>query len=881
MTESGSVEHTLASPLSLLLEEERHGDRQALDGLFLSYTGDLGFFEAFALGVTQASGARITVVDDAAVATYDPRAVRRAGRSYLPGHAVCGGAFHPKLVVIAGPARATVAIGSGNLTLAGWQANAELWTVLRGDTDTCPAIFGDLARWLRDLPEHVRLSWGVPEAMNRVAGELDRLLEATADQADLGISLVSTSPGPILDQLPASPVEELSVCAPFHDPGSTALHAVCERLRPDRLLVSYQPEYGKVDGPALTALLGQRNGQLTFDTESRYRHGKLIEWVADGQRYALTGSPNLSSSALLGGLDDGGNCEIGLISPVRQTLLPEGVDAAPDALRGQKFVFTPSTRDTPLLLGASRVEQGLEVLFARSLPTPGYLELSPATMPPEIWERMADVPGGSTQATLTTPADGGSRIRLVTRAQDGALRYSNVVPVVDPRRATRRPAIAAGQAPSTRPDDLFEDPRLAEKFFADLATLQTGLPTKANAMAGGTASERRAGTAASANQRDSWEHYLDECAGRIGHPLLRFALGLRMPQVETQDDSLLRPSWDEQFADDSEPGLAEDDAETVAGERTDETVPVLAFAVPDLRTGVSEQVRRRYRRWAERLTEAAEQLGTPERMLVTRLLLWAAAAGAWDRDDHTWVVMLAESLVALGSADLPKEAEPQLASLAAVALSVLRSYAPRYTHTDETIAYDEAAKSVAHLLPAATADYIDEYTRLLDDAFGSAVDPETVQFHAAEVVQADPIADAELALEEHGRDVHRHGSRLLHVTGRFGNPVLAALEAVGAAQQADIVGAWATSDTGRWALCLWRRPDLITVDGSGPTPLWRHFRLAGGLVTPHGLAVQKSFDGAQSVHHGPFTQPFSEATVLLEQLGLESPEPPDDRTHLP
>lgn len=112
---------SLASPLTLLMQEEAHGDEQAEEVLLLSFTSDLGFLESFALGPAQAAGARVSVIADAAMTTLDPRAARRAGRSYLPGLASTNGAFHPKLVVIAGKERATVAIGSGNATLAGWQ----------------------------------------------------------------------------------------------------------------------------------------------------------------------------------------------------------------------------------------------------------------------------------------------------------------------------------------------------------------------------------------------------------------------------------------------------------------------------------------------------------------------------------------------------------------------------------------------------------------------------------------------------------------------------------------------------------------------------------------------------------------------------------------
>ena len=103
---------------------------------------------------------------DVSMARNDPRSVRRAGRSYLAGLAYAhGAAFHPKLMVLAGPEHATIALGSGNTTLAGWQANAELWTVLRVDSEQSPTAVPELSAWLRDLPEKVRFSAGVPQAL--------------------------------------------------------------------------------------------------------------------------------------------------------------------------------------------------------------------------------------------------------------------------------------------------------------------------------------------------------------------------------------------------------------------------------------------------------------------------------------------------------------------------------------------------------------------------------------------------------------------------------------------------------------------------------------------------------------------------------------------
>lgn len=876
MTEQGPRQVSpgvgIASPLSLLLDEEHNEDRQAEEALLLSYTADLGFFESIALGVAQASGARVTIVSDAAMTVSDPRAVRRAGRSYVSGLARCAGAFHPKLVVLVGPERATVAIGSGNATMAGWQANAELWTVLRGDRDAAPTLLSDLADWLRALPEQMRVSSGVVEALHRVAGGLETL-GGNADGADPGVRLVSSLDGPIIEQLPAGPVDELAVCAPFHDPAATALRALVERLQPQRLTVSYQPGLTELDGPAVADLVNDVGGEVRIDPEERYRHGKLIEWEVGGQRSALTGSPNLSGAALLRSQRRDGNCELGVIAPVEASLLPDGSVAPVSMVRRVRLPERGRVDPGPLLLGAVRTEEGLHALLAVPLKRRGHLELSHASAPPEAWERIADVPSGSTEVFVTIAAEGGSRLRLVVLDDQAAPRHGNLVFVLDPGRAARRPGIAAKAAPTVTPDELFADPRLAERFFADTAALRagisSGLPRASAAMA---TAEQTGATVRLDADPDGWERYLDRCAGRLGHPLLRFALGL--PALASQPDSPYRAvipvSWDEQVNDDLEAGLEDDDAETVAAQPGGDT-PVTA-RLPDLsRTNLD--VRRRYQRWAARLADATPQLGPPERMLVVRLLLWTVAANAWRPDDRAWMHLLANALSALDRDDLPRDVEPAIGSLAAVALSVLRTYAPRFEHTEETTTYDKAAERVAHLLPAVESSYVEEYTKLLDDAFGMAVDPETVRSVAEEVIQADPVADAVWALAEHEREAHRHGRHLLHVVGRFGNPLLVALEAVGAAQDAEIVGAWAGSPSGNWALVMWRHPDLVAVESSRGEPSWRHYQLTG-LVNPRLLSREMGVGAARPIAHGPLSQPFSEAFELLGQLGLRDPRPP-------
>lgn len=168
--------------------------------------------------------------------------MRRAGLQYRDARAVCPGgtAFHPKLLVCVGDGQARVAIGSGNLTMAGWHANAETWTVLRADADGGPDTLRAVSAFLRDLARSdIALSAGAPEALIRVADGLDEL---PADQP--GPRLLHSLTEPIAEQLPAldDPVDELVLYAPFHDARLAGTKRLLDLTRPRKWTVFLHPD---------------------------------------------------------------------------------------------------------------------------------------------------------------------------------------------------------------------------------------------------------------------------------------------------------------------------------------------------------------------------------------------------------------------------------------------------------------------------------------------------------------------------------------------------------------------------------------------------------------------------------------------------------------
>lgn len=72
-------------------------------------------------------------------------------------------------------------------------------------------------------------------------------------------------------------------------------------------------------------------------------------------------------------------------------------------------------------------------------------------------------------------------------------------------------------------------------------------------------------------------------------------------------------------------------------------------------------------------------VATVDRLLPARLLLTSIGLGARDYDDGGWYELLTAVLEALGRQDTaPREAEDALGSIVAVALSLMRTRAPRY-----------------------------------------------------------------------------------------------------------------------------------------------------------------------------------------------------------
>lgn len=789
---------TIASPLNLLSDED--GAREVL---LLSFTLNLEFWERYALSVARGLGARVTTVGDVNMVHGDPAYVRYAGITYLDGRASCasGGSFHPKLLVVAGEDYATVAIGSGNATVSGWHSNAELWTVLRGDTAGAPETFAALAAWLRGLPRVVRFSDGVEPALIRTA-ELLEALPAT----ESGPRLLTSLTAPILEQLPAPAggTDEVVVVSPFYDRHGSALAAVLARLRPRQTRVLLQPRDVVADGSALARLLEQPGRGADTIAGDRYHHGKLIEWVVDGRRFALTGSPNMSSAALERSMDvPGANCELAVLTETRTTLAPESGGSCPIEQLAA-IGFDPRFAPTPgiTLLGVILAPDRVKVTLGSPLVDEGSLEY----MEGAAWTVAAAIPPahGAFEADIVIAAGSAVRVRLGETV-------SNVCFAADPSRFVRTRVEHVGRV-RTDPQGVFRDPSVADAFAYDLAELRQFLMPTATAarLTGGTGGDRAHQPIAFT----SWEEYLDACEAHVGPHLL--AYGLALPALDSSKGR----------REESDTGSLTDEDESGVGPENegDET-----NATPDF-SQLPDHQRRRYQRWCERLAELSPQLPYAGRLIVLRLLL-DAVRGELFPSRETWFPLIAAATQALGSSSETagfEEERVRAASLASVALAAMRSKLPRYGEWEDLrFPYERAVDATVPLLDAVEPEIVASYSASLEAFFGPAVQPALVATLVSALRHPNPIATAvALAETELHLSVERRDNEIRIDSDLVGDPRRTLLAVISLCENANVTVTTAPWNSQR-AYAIWRSPDLVLVTPRGAGVRGPHYVLRG------------------------------------------------------
>ncbi|MDS0474359.1 hypothetical protein [Natrinema sp. 1APR25-10V2] len=388
------------------LETIRQADEYS-SAILGTYQLDGEFFENDVLPSIQTLGVNHTVVltDTNEYRTTDT--LTHAGTQYYLDHVRCPGAFHPKFVLLLGHRRGLCLLGSGNLTAAGWQRNAELATTLTytadeaatsEDSDATPtaddpvnAAFTQLVEFIHGIMTTDRVpSEKTRTAVTEALRDAPWLSHTTASSASDSLQLLHNLQRPLLDQvfdqIPQEDIHDIEVISPFFSGTDTQVLTDLCRATPDQLTLNIQPDRVQgFDADALTTTVPADtdvtvNAVTAGDDTNRYLHAKLFVFRGTDDVWTLYGSPNLTTPALANSAA-AGNIELAVL---RHEPIPGYFEYLLDTSLLQRSPITPGSVTHRTYDPTDTDTEATLSLTGATLQTDGDLVLTIDTLSDEI-----------------------------------------------------------------------------------------------------------------------------------------------------------------------------------------------------------------------------------------------------------------------------------------------------------------------------------------------------------------------------------------------------------------------------------------------------------------------------------------------------------------
>jgi len=361
--------------------------------IVLTHNIDFVFLQSMVLSAMRNCGnPSLTVFADGneAMAAYSRQRsiIEGLGRRYrvVPILMHPGFRFHPKAVLLSGREKATLLVGSGNLTFGGWRANAEVWSHFETDTDG-PGAFADFREYMNQVLDYVPLAGGVSRAVDETFDLSTRAWVGDLGPGNTGALVGRVGRGnSLLTRISRvtdeNQVQRATVCSPYFDDRGSALIELKRVLGAESVDLLHQ------DGAA--GLDAHTAGKLPKEIRLR-RTGFTMEGVEGSKRAAfihakwyalqqgdvvtvLAGSANCSRAALITAGDQG-NAELLAVRRMRQDLFRENflaelnIGDSPPQLPEKHDEDTLDTDESSrnLLIQAARFERGhLDISYVQA-----------------------------------------------------------------------------------------------------------------------------------------------------------------------------------------------------------------------------------------------------------------------------------------------------------------------------------------------------------------------------------------------------------------------------------------------------------------------------------------------------------------------------------
>jgi hypothetical protein len=295
------------------------GDERGITNcVILTYNIDFVFLQTLVMRAMKKCGQpKITVFADARCAlesyAYQKPFLTGLGSRFrvVPVAMEPGFRFHPKAVFLSSPEKASLFIGSGNLSFGGWRDNAEVWVQFDTASDGTGAV-ADFRAYLKQVAERLSLPEPILAEIDEAFDPATKAWAAEMAPPTGHVLVGHAGHGPsFIERMHAlvgqGPGMRMQVCAPYFDADGEAVRRLSETFSPASLDILLEPGRTNLSAAARSSFPALSSTQAVRYVRSRddeddgrnaFIHAKFIACHEEDKVHVFAGSPNCSRAAL-------------------------------------------------------------------------------------------------------------------------------------------------------------------------------------------------------------------------------------------------------------------------------------------------------------------------------------------------------------------------------------------------------------------------------------------------------------------------------------------------------------------------------------------------------------------------------------------------------
>jgi hypothetical protein len=285
--------------------------------IFTTYSINLYYLEQQVLPMLGSKGIHyVSVLADGEMLSTQLESLSSMSENKRRTYAIHGiqskGAFHPKLIFLAGDTSILLLMGSGNLTSSGHGKNLEVWNAFYVDNAQDSKLGFLIQSWSFLKQIHQDLGSGSSNKIKNIEENCSLLKQAntifTSESYQVNdhskISFLTSQPNKsmfsqLIPNLRATRIEKITLMTPFYDIKGNLIKLLNDTFKPKVINIILQKEFGnapvKMNPPGNLHFFDWND--VKCDSVQKFFHAKNIVFEGKGTNFLLSGSANASVAA--------------------------------------------------------------------------------------------------------------------------------------------------------------------------------------------------------------------------------------------------------------------------------------------------------------------------------------------------------------------------------------------------------------------------------------------------------------------------------------------------------------------------------------------------------------------------------------------------------